>query len=139
MIKPLKLSGIIFIAVMFAFALSFSVSQACVTLPGKTLNEQCKGEASVHQYAKIIKVACGVCDGNDETGNKEDVVLNIKGMTCAGCEGRVKAALSACEGVSDVKVSHKEGKAHLHAEKGKVDKAVLIEAVKQVGFTASEG
>ena len=72
-----------------------------------------------------------------ESAKTEEVVLNIKGMTCAGCEAKVKAALSSFEGVSDVNVSHKEGKAHLNVEEGKVDKAVLIQAVKQVGFTAN--
>ncbi len=145
MFKPVKLSCIIFITVMSVFALSFSVLQACVVLPGKPLDEQCKGEASVHQYAKIIKVACGLCKVTDESGDAEgtaqhaDVVLNIRGMTCAGCEGKVKDTLSAFEGVSDVAVSHKEGKAQFHVEEGKVDNAALIEALKQVGFLASEG
>ncbi len=136
MLKPLKLSCIIFAAVMFTFALSFSVLQACVALPGKACDsEPCKDEACPlkEAKAKLIKVSTA------ESDQTEEVVLNIKGMTCGGCEGRVKAALSACEGVSDVNVSHKEGKAHLYVEEGKVDKAVLIEAVKQVGFTATEG
>ena len=145
MFKPVKLSCIIFITVMSTFALSFSVLQACVVLPGKPLDEQCKGEASVHQYAKIIKAACGLCKVTDESGDAEgtaqhaDVVLNIRGMTCVGCEGKVKDTLSAFEGVSDVKVSHKEGKAQFHVEEGKVDNATLIEALKQAGFLASEG
>lgn len=141
MFKALKLSSIIFVAVMFIFTLSFSVLQACVVLPGKPLDEQCKGEASVHQYAKIMQVACGFCDASETVDTTEDVVLNlnIRGMTCAGCEGKVEAVLSAFEGVSDVEVSHKDGKAHLHVEEGKVDKDVLIEALKQVGFLASEG
>ena len=136
MYKSLKLSGAVFIAVMLTFALSFSVLQACVMLPGQSCSsEPCTDEACPlkEAKAKLIKVSTA------ESVKAEEVVLNIKGMTCAGCEGRVKAALSSFEGVSDVNVSHKEGKAHLHVEEGKVDKAVLIEAVKQVGFTATEG
>ena len=136
MFKSLKLSCIIFAAAIFTFALSFSVLQACVMLPGESCsNEPCTDEACPLKEAKamLIKVSTA------ESVKTEEVVLNIKGMTCAGCEGRVKAALSSFEGVSDVNVSHKEGKAHLHVEEGKVDKAVLIEAVKQVGFTATEG
>ncbi len=145
MFKAFKLSSIIFLSVMFIFTISFSALQACVVLPGKPLDEQCKGEASVHQYAKIMKVACGLCKATEEPGDAEgtaqhaDVVLNIRGMTCVGCEGKVKDTLSAIEGVSDVKVSYKDGKAQLHVEEGKVDKAVLIEALKQAGFLASEG
>jgi len=149
MFKALKLSSIIFVAVMFIFTLSFSALQACVVIPGKSCcSEPCEDEACPMKEAKakLIKVACGLCKDTEESGNAEevaqhaaDIVLNIRGMTCAGSEGKVKAVLSACEGVSDVKVSHKDGKAHLHVEEGKVDKAVLIEALKQVGFLASEG
>ncbi len=139
MFKILKLSSIIFVAVMFIFTLSFSALQARVALPGKPLDEQCKGEASVHQYAKILQVGCGHCEIDEMVGTTEDVVLNIRGMTCAGCEGRVEAVLSVFEGVSDVEVNYKDGKAHLHVEEGTVDKDVLIEALKQVGFSASEG
>ncbi len=67
MLKPIKLSGIIFIAVMFTFALSFSVLRACVLLPGKPLDGQCKGGECIHQYAKkakIITVSCDVCDSD---------------------------------------------------------------------------
>jgi len=102
MFKALKLSSIIFVALMFIFTLSFSVLQA-------------------------------------EAADTEEVVLNISGMTCAGCEGRVKGALTACEGVADAQVSHKDGKAVVQVEKGKANRDVLIEAVKQVGFTATEG
>ncbi len=102
MLKALKLSSIIFVAVMFIFTLSSSALQA-------------------------------------ETVDTEEVVLTVSGMTCAGCEGRVKGALTACEGVTDAQVSQKDGKAIVQVEKGKANKAVLIEAVKQVGFTASEG
>lgn len=135
MFKSLKFSGAVFIAVMLTFALSFSALQACVMLPGKACNEPCNDEACPLKEAKamLIKVSTA------ESVKTEEVVLNIKGMTCAGCEGRVKAALSSFEGVSNINVSHKEGKAHLHVKEGKVDKAVLIEAVKQVGFTATEG
>ncbi len=43
--KSVKLGGIIFIPVIFTFALSFSVLQACVVLPGKSCSsEPCDDE-----------------------------------------------------------------------------------------------
>ncbi len=69
----------------------------------------------------------------------QEVGLNVNGMTCGGCENRVKGVLTACEGVKDVHVSHKDGKAIVHIEKGKANKEKLIEAVEKAGFTASEG
>ncbi|MEK6765878.1 MAG: cation transporter [Planctomycetota bacterium] len=132
MFKSLKLSSILFAAI---FVLSFSAAQACAVIPGKACcNEPCKDEACPlkEAKAKLIKVSTA------ESGKTEEVVINVKGMTCAGCEARVKGALTACEGVTDAQVSHKDGKAVVQVEKGKANKDVLIEAVKQVGFSASE-
>jgi copper chaperone CopZ len=136
--KSLKVGYISLFAVILAFVFSFSVLQACTMIPGKSCcNEPCKDEACAYKEAKLIKVACGVCDA--DTADTEEVVLNVKGMTCGGCEGRVKGALIECAGVKDAHVNHKDGKAVVHVEKGKVNKEKLIEAVEKVGFSASEG
>ncbi len=147
MFKPLRLSSTIFVAVMFIFTLSFSALQACVVIPGKACcSEPCEDEACPMKEAELAKEACGLCEDTKESCSAEevaqhaaDVVLNIRGMTCAGSECRVKNTLSSFEGVSDVAVNYKDGTAHLHAEEGKVDNAALIEALRQVGFLASEG
>ena len=97
MFKALKLSSIIFLAVMFIFTLSFSALQACVVIPGKSCcSEPCEDEACPMKEAesKIAKkvAECGLCNDTEESGNREDVaqhaglmyVLNIKdGMTCS--------------------------------------------------------
>jgi copper chaperone CopZ len=148
MFKALRLSSIIFVAVMFMFTLSFSALQACVEIPGKSCSEMCEEKVCPMKEAKLTKEACGVgvckdteksCSAGDVAQHVTDVVLNIRGMTCAGSECRLKDALSAFEGVSDVNVNYKDGNAHLHVEEGKVDNAALIEALRQVGFLASEG
>ncbi len=134
MFKFLKLSCISCFAVMFAFVFSFSALQACPMIPDKSCcNEPCKDEACAYKEAKLIKVS------TDESSSTEEVVLNVKGMTCGGCESKVKGALTACAGVKDAQVSHKDGKAVVEVEKGKENKEKLIEAVEKVGFTASEG
>jgi copper chaperone len=129
MFKYLKVSSIL-IAVIFV--LSFSTAQACPMIPGKSgCNEPCGDKAC--EVAKIKQVS------TSESADTEEVVLNVKGMTCGGCENKVKGALTACEGVKEVHVSHKDGKAIVHIEKGKANKEKLIEAVEKVGFAASEG
>ena len=149
MFKALRLSSIIFVAVMFVFTLSFSTLQECVADSGKSCcSEPCEEVVCPMKEAeaKLAKEDCGLCKVTEESCSAEevaqhaaDVVLNIRGMTCAGSECRVKDALSAFEGVSDVNVNYKDGNAHLHVEEGKVDNAALIEALRQVGFLASEG
>ena len=136
MFKFLKLSAAASVAVMFTVTLSFSVLHACVVLPGKPCDsEPCKDEVCPLKEAKaqLIKMS------TDGPSQAEEVVLDIKGMHCGGCAGKVKKALSACEGVTDVQVNHQDGRAVVHVQDGKTDTHVLIEAVKQLGYKVTEG
>ncbi len=65
-----------------------------------------------------------------------EVVLNVKGMTCVGCESKVTMALKNCEGVEGCKVNWKEGKATVKVAKGSANIAEMIKAVEEAGFTA---
>jgi copper chaperone CopZ len=133
-LKSLKISCVSLFAVVFVFAFSFSVLQACEMGPDKSgCNEPCSGKACAYKEAKLIKVS------TDESSSTEEVVLNVNGMTCGGCENKVKSALIECAGVKDAKVSYKDGKAVVEVEKGKANKEKLIEAVEKVGFAVSEG
>jgi len=140
MLKPLKLSSIICVAIMFTFVLSFSVLQACPLIPKKLCCEEAgKYDTAEYKEARVIQVSCTVCENVEKHPKTKDVTLNIRGMTCGGCEGKVQKALSACKGVIDVNVNYKDGKAELHLEEGKSSTDDLIEALKHVGFKASEG
>lgn len=135
MFKYLKLSSVL---IAWIFVLSFSTAQACTMSPGKSCcNEPCTGKSSASKDAKLIKAPCGLCA--TETADTEEVVLNVKGMTCGGCANKVKDVLIKCAGVKDAHVNHKEGKAVVHVKRGKVDKEKLIEAVQGLGYVASEG
>ena len=138
MFNPLKLSCITCVAVIFTFALSFSALQACPVIPKESCcKEAGKYDTAEYKEARVIQVSCTVCENVDKPPKTKDVTLHIRGMTCGGCEGKVKNVLSACKGVSDVKVSHKDGKAELHLEDGKASIDDLIKALKHAGFTAS--
>ncbi|WP_248800325.1 heavy metal translocating P-type ATPase [Pseudomonas sp. MWU13-2105] len=62
--------------------------------------------------------------------------LDIGGMTCASCAGRVERALSKVSGVQRVSVNLASERAHLDLL-GQVDAARLIAAVTNAGYTAS--
>lgn len=62
--------------------------------------------------------------------------LNIEGMTCASCVGRVERALDKVPGVNRVSVNLANERAHLELL-GQVDAQVLIDAVKRAGYDAS--
>ena len=136
MFKNLKPICSILFAIVFVFALSFSTLQACENDPD--CNEPCgskKCEITNNNECCLAKKSKQL--SASESGS-EQVVLNIKGMTCGGCANRVKGALVECAGVADVQVNHKDGKAVVQVEKGKANAQNLIEAVEKVGFSASE-
>src|SRR5271156_2158403 len=62
--------------------------------------------------------------------------LAIEGMTCAGCAGRVEAALRAVPGVVEASVTLAPERARVRAPAGAVDQAALGRAVEQAGYRA---
>ncbi|MQT59997.1 heavy metal translocating P-type ATPase [Pseudomonas sp. FSL R10-0399] len=62
--------------------------------------------------------------------------LDVGGMTCASCSGRVEKALSKVPGVERVGVNLANERAHVELL-GHVDPAQLIDAVNRAGYSAS--
>ncbi|HCN19834.1 MAG: hypothetical protein A3G17_09135 [Planctomycetes bacterium RIFCSPLOWO2_12_FULL_50_35] len=66
----------------------------------------------------------------------ESVHLEIKGMTCGGCQAKVKTALSKLPEVKEANVSWEAGGADVKVTKGS-DHKKLVGAVKNAGFDVS--
>ncbi len=62
--------------------------------------------------------------------------LQIGGMTCASCAGRVERALNKVQGVQQVSVNLANERAHVELI-ASLDDATLIEAVQKAGYSAS--
>ncbi|WP_175965138.1 heavy metal translocating P-type ATPase [Burkholderia sp. BCC0322] len=65
-----------------------------------------------------------------------DLELDIGGMTCASCAGRVEKALTAVPGVARASVNLATERASVHGA-GALDAAALIAAVTTAGYRAS--
>ena len=64
------------------------------------------------------------------------VTMDIKGMTCTGCEKSIEAALVKVPGVQKVaRVSHTAGKAMLFVDPKKAGNDVLVKTVADKGYT----
>jgi Cu+-exporting ATPase len=68
----------------------------------------------------------------------QNIELNIEGMTCASCVGRVERALLKVPGVRSAAVNLASERAHVEVI-GTPDPAVLIQAVEAAGYKASAG
>ncbi|WP_217590285.1 heavy metal translocating P-type ATPase [Burkholderia sp. GbtcB21] len=71
-----------------------------------------------------------------ESAASTDLELDIGGMTCASCAGRVEKALAAVPGVARASVNLATERASVHGA-GALDAATLIAAVTTAGYRAS--
>lgn len=67
-------------------------------------------------------------------GKSAEITLNINGMSCGHCSGRVKKALESVEGVKGAEVDHETGVAVVSYKEGKTDKEKLVHSVLKLGY-----
>lgn len=63
----------------------------------------------------------------------KEIKLNVEGMTCSGCENRIKNALSEIEGVESVAASHETKEVNVILS-DEVDKKIIKETITDLGF-----
>lgn len=56
-----------------------------------------------------------------------EIIINVEGMHCEGCERRVNNALSEIDGVKEVKADHNNGTVTI-----KTDSEIDIDEVKEI-------
>lgn len=66
------------------------------------------------------------------------IVLKVNGMMCAGCENRIKNAVSLIASVEEVLASHVDGIVNISASDD-IDINVVKEAIEDLGFEIIEG
>lgn len=64
----------------------------------------------------------------------QTIEIEVQGMTCQHCAGKVQAALAGVAGVESATVDLAQGQAEVGL-KNTVHVGILLEAVKQAGFT----
>ena len=63
----------------------------------------------------------------------KEIILNVKGMVCNGCENRVKNALKNIDGVEEVLANHETGVVKVTSSEN-VSKEKLEETIEDIGF-----
>lgn len=66
----------------------------------------------------------------------ETVTLDVQGMMCGGCSGRVERALKAVDGVSDASADASTDSAKATFDPAKTNVAALKAAIVEEGFEA---
>ena len=67
----------------------------------------------------------------------KEIILNVDGMMCSGCENRVQNALKTVKGVKEVKASHEEKKVQITLKQD-IDEQVLKDKIVDLGYEVIE-
>lgn len=89
----------------------------------------------LHSFLTIITMPDGTLSLSDYTiRNVKEMTMmtvKIKGMSCQHCVASVTKALTALEGISNVKVDLQKGTATFN---GTADRKTLQQAIEKIGF-----
>ena len=66
----------------------------------------------------------------------KEIIINVEGMMCEGCENRIQNVIKSIEGVEKVIASHKDGTVTITAENIDIDK--IKEKIEDIGFVILE-
>lgn len=69
----------------------------------------------------------------------ETLVLQVKGMSCTGCEQRIGAVLRRVEGVREVTADHDTGRVEVRVGPELTDRGVLAERIGVAGYEVING
>ena len=67
----------------------------------------------------------------------KEIILNVKGMMCNGCENRIQNALKTLNGVDEVSANHEDGAVRINMEDS-VDVSKVKEKIEDIGFEVEE-
>ena len=67
----------------------------------------------------------------------KEIILNVEGMMCEGCENRIKNAVGAIDGVVDVSAKHDTGIVKLIA-RDNVTEDMIKERIEDIGFSVKD-
>jgi copper chaperone len=64
----------------------------------------------------------------------DELTLDVRGMTCGGCENAVKHVVSMLAGVSNVTASHAQNKVTVTFDPSKTDRQAIARAIETAGY-----
>ena len=66
-----------------------------------------------------------------------NIILNVKGMMCEGCENRIKNVIKNIDGVDEVKADYESEKVIVILNKD-IDVQIITEAIEEIGYEVAK-
>lgn len=70
--------------------------------------------------------------------DRMEISLQIEGMNCAGCAGRVEKAVAGLDGVDEVTVNLALNSAHVRFDREKLDTGKIAESIRDAGYNVTQ-
>ena len=67
----------------------------------------------------------------------KEIILNVEGMHCGGCETRIQNAVKNIEGVENVIANHNDGTVKITLNTN-IEKSVIVETIEDIAFEVKE-
>jgi mercuric ion transport protein len=89
-------------------------------------------------YSQLLylNIRCEVA--NVKESNSSEVIYNIKGMTCAGCEVHIESEVNKLEGIIKVKANLEKANTIVKYDKTKVSSNEIEDAVRKTAYKIIE-
>lgn len=68
--------------------------------------------------------------------NAQETSLDVSGMNCGSCVKHIEHALAPLEGVTEIRVSLRDQRVHVHHDKLRASVDVLIATLSDAGYRA---
>ncbi len=68
-----------------------------------------------------------------------DLKLNIEGMSCGGCSGRLIGLLEKADGVSAIAISHENNNGQMQIDEAVISKDQVVAIIEKAGFDVVGG
>lgn len=68
---------------------------------------------------------------------RDTLILQVEGMSCTGCEQRVRNVLRRVQGVRDASADHTTGRVSVRVHPGQVEAGVLAARITGAGYTVT--
>ena len=68
-----------------------------------------------------------------------DLKLNIAGMSCGGCSGRLVGLLEKADGVSAINISHEDNNGQMSIDEAVISKDQVVAIIEKAGFDVVGG
>lgn len=83
----------------------------------------------------LVLLILSSCRGSPEPA--VELTLEVQGMTCGSCEQAIRTEVGRLPGVRAVRASHRDKRAWVTFERGRVTTRTIIETINRLGYRAS--